>query len=84
LIAESGRIRGLHCALLLVLLSLPAPVAAGAQQTYQQSLHLAATGHHDEAIAALYAAASVMPAGDVWQQGATELTGGGDQVAAVQ
>jgi hypothetical protein len=40
---------------------------AGSEHTYQQSIQLAATGHEAEAIAALYAVASVLSDQDIWK-----------------
>lgn len=57
----------LSMVILAVLLCIPAQAEAASEQTYQQSLNLAATGHEAEAIAALFAAASVLADYNIWK-----------------
>ena len=53
--------------ILALLICMSAQAEAASEQTYQQSLHMAATGHEAESIAALFAAASVLADHDIWK-----------------
>ena len=53
--------------MLALLICISGSAEAAPEQTYQQSMHMAATGHEAESIAALFAAASVLTDYDIWK-----------------
>ena len=54
--------------ILALLVCISAKAEAAAEQTYQQSLRMAATDREAESIAALFAAASVLADYDIWKE----------------